>query len=837
MIDVNITEQKVFNQFKNGKAFTDNLADFTRNLTGSVMEKIRISTTYEVQVIKKLGQPNAPRQHTTSFDGNTLIIDKNDNVNWNADGFFVGQTVFIIAEGGGSTQTNANRFITKIVGDTIEINAGFGSYPPPIGPDPNYTILLQTPLRAIQFNFGLIENDDNFSAISLVTESSMGYYGVEIGAAGGVPGFPTWGRQTNFVDLDPLGKFKDFVTGSARARFVGGNSNNTSQTFEVEHDLVIAPWYLEGQLDDLLNGTLPDYLEGTNSLKYVTQSEFREVLNDPNRSYSSQEDQTLGSVAGFGESFNGFNNFYNVDSISYEEEATGNSADGILLGSRTKITIVVSKEGGTLVNGDRFGVYISFLPSESDYIGTEDTNMLENFLYDNDLNIAGGPPSAGSDFIKSMSSTVAAGIMTIEVEVEYSLSQQSYLAAQLAADNGKFLIGVQSGDNALPSGNSDRVTNLGDLRDYDESADIPGLAEVNNLQIYPPNEFIGVGEGFTDGFLWPEDGIVATFDFDINKNKNAVINTLEFAILALNLITDEEFILDSFQIDLSQVVFQGINQQADVETTRNYILKNGSQFNLIQFKTGALAAGIQTYECIYAQKVPWQDWIENLDVAPVFYDNTKPNNNLNNKASNYSNINDFFIRLAVISNLAGTSELGVSGNTNYEIVSPAIQINDYTEDGQPIPEWSGVIETFRESNMENLNGAILTGENTVFRCTWTNSNGPVVSLDDLWAIHRIEETQQPGYAIEELGNLDDFPSGQKLIPVFGNPLLLLYLDSGNVVTECLIDGSQVSSNVEYNISARLHNSTVIPQNFKLTSPAGAIKDTSGAVPVSKTLSP
>src|SRR5690606_17667636 len=41
-INILVTEQKFYNQFKNGVGFTDNLGDYNNNLAGSVMNKIKV---------------------------------------------------------------------------------------------------------------------------------------------------------------------------------------------------------------------------------------------------------------------------------------------------------------------------------------------------------------------------------------------------------------------------------------------------------------------------------------------------------------------------------------------------------------------------------------------------------------------------------------------------------------------------------------------------------------------------------------------------------------------------------------------------------------------------
>ncbi len=170
---------------------------------------------------------------------------------------------------------------------------------------------------------------------------------------------------------------------------------------------------------------------------------------------------------------------------------------------------------------------------------------------------------------------------------------------------------------------------------------------------------------------------------------------------------------------------------------------------------------------------------------------------------------------------------GVSGFTDYLFLSPTVGVFDYTKDGNIPAEWSGVIETFDATGSTNLSLAVLTGQDTLLRTTWTNVNGAVTSLVGLWGINRIEEAGQLGYQITEMSSINAPASGQILKPSTGS-LLNVYLNAGNIVMECLIDGSVAAAGLNYNLSSRIHDATGIVDG-KLTSPLSETKETSGVV--------
>jgi len=166
---------------------------------------------------------------------------------------------------------------------------------------------------------------------------------------------------------------------------------------------------------------MPDLLAGLNSLKYVFSPGFRTVLSNPNTEKEETYEDNLGSVAWFNENFNGFNNNYQVDSITYEDEPTTDSADGILISGKTKVTINVTDLVGTFSVGERAGVYVSYLPSQTEYQNTTLTDLKDNFIYDNAINNKGLAGVAGQNFITNFEIATGTGAdkMVLTFEVEY----------------------------------------------------------------------------------------------------------------------------------------------------------------------------------------------------------------------------------------------------------------------------------------------------------------------------------------------------------------------------------------------------------------------------------
>ncbi len=829
-VTTQIVTTEFLNEFKNDVGFVSNLGDFTNNFTGSVMENVKFIQTLDISWKVTYSSPNGSAAQfawTFSLTGTVLTITRSQG-NFRTDGFAVGDTVDLFI---------FTTFITLYagipvlsingVGNIMLVDLGTGVFP---AAQTSITIHGVSPLVGLKYSFGLIENQEAFNVQSKVSGNQQGYYSGDIGL-----GSP---RSTAFVPMIRLGVPQGWQTGSMRVRYVSDPAPRI-QRFEIEHIFTIVPYYLDGELNNLQNNIIPTLLNGLASLKYVYDADFRVVLTNQNTSKLSRYDYDLGDIAWFGETFNGLQPDYAVTSVTYEEQITAASASGILIGGKTRIRVTLDKLSGAFVGAERFGAYISYLPAQAEYTNTTLSNLKQNFLYDNALNNAGLGPVAGQDFITAISATIVSGDLEIIIDMEYSSAQKAFLSAKFNQGPVRFLLAIQGGDITKANANSDRLLVLADVELYDQSPDISDLMHVKKFDIYGHDEQIGVDTPSTNKTLWNEDGIVIDYTFDVNLNLEAVLNSLSFAIVAYNPTTDQFWIINEFPFSpLSAIISSGV-QQINVTTTRGYILLSGDQFDDMTIAVGSQAAGLQDYDGRYSQKVPWQQWLQDLNVDTSFYNVAEPHNNFNKKASNYSALFGYEIRFAVFANLSGKSPLGVTGVTDYLFLSPEITVFDYEKDGILPPIWSCVIQTLDPVTMTDLGGAIQTGADTLFKVTWTNSLGPVAAIGNLWGINRIEETLQPGYAIAELSSLNlPLPAGQQLLkakPTF--TLLDVTLVAGTIVFECLIDGSLIQQGKNYNLSSRIHDPDFIDPGAKLTSPDDVIKDTSGAGSTTKIQAP
>ena len=309
-----------------------------------------------------------------------------------------------------------------------------------------------------------------------------------------------------------------------------------------------------------------------------------------------------------------------------------------------------------------------------------------------------------------------------------------------------------------------------------------------------------------------EDGLLLSYDFWLDTSKDAILNTLNLRVVAWNNTDDTYFVLNNYEIPIIATIVSGI-QNISLDQTRLFPLHINDQFNFVQITTDLLVGTKQHYTLLIALKISWQDWIAQIDADTVFFNASKPLGNLNKKASNYSEINDYSIKFSLLANLDGTNDIGETGTTDYNMITPAIIVSDYDAS----TDWTSTIQTFDAVTLVDLGGAISQTNNTIVKGTHVNSGGAITDITDYWAIHRIEKTGQLGYAIQELSTIHPYPATNILIPLSTETRLKKYLDTGDVITECLIDVTKLEAGVQYNLSCRISDGAggaVVPTDAK-----------------------
>ena len=791
-VNIDISSFKCFNQLRNGEDFDQNPNEFTPNLVGNVGEKVKIEFSADFSY-------NSSAEGSEIWNVQGGRIERSTG-NFKDDGIVVGNRLTFYKSWSNRFDVNNIEFFADV--DSISSDGTvltftlFAGAQSTVGEVTNVGFTIDTALftenlyTASLLRYGLINNDEPFNFISKTTKGQQVFYAIEL-------------ALFSEVDYISLGKLKDWVSGKSTIELVPSPEDTFVARYNITHEFVLNPWYILEFKTNLLNDTVPELLTGDNSLKYAFDLEFRQTLTDI-ASKKNRFTEDIGGVVGwFGENFNGFNNNYQINSISYEDNDTTDPLDGIGINNNTKVTVIIARKTGSITTDFSASAHISLLPvSESEYQETE-TDMVQNFLFDS-LTLAHPDTSnTGTGIIKSLDSVLNAGILTLTYVITYDTLDKLRLT-----EDSEYITWIQIEDDTLATGNSDRVAILADLRNYTDANFVADFLNFTEYDFFTHELERGVDDpkaAITDGIN--EDGIALSTRFSSDASKNVVINTIRHALIARNLTTGIFFELDNYDVDIGATITDGDGvQQFTIQVGRGYDLLADDQFNLVELLTKNKVVDDQFYEGYFGQKIKWQDWISNGDVDTVFFDSAFPNDNLNFRTSNYSEKNDYEIFLATIVNVSGNDDLGRSVTGDFIQLGNKIIVDDYDDN----PDITGVIETFDPDTGQSLGGAVLyNGKDTVVKTTYTRVASEAVD----YAIHRIEPSLSLGTGIQELSSKFPFPANNIMIPIIGQTQLNITDNGLTVITESLISGAKVQEGIDYKLSSRIGAGLVAPVSF------------------------
>lgn len=798
-VSTQITSQKFYSQYRNDEDWLTLPDDFTSFLIGNVGEKLRV--VMQMNLRWNTGLDGSP-QDGFAASGNTITRQAGSFFD---DGFALGDTVSAYTSGGTIASPNivADAVITYIDATTVIVDLAVSN------PSPSYAFFImegKSNLEGCFFKYGLIENQESTNYDSKIDFNEQAYSVNGLVAAGvGVP------LQMNEQDSANV---KSWINGRVDVSFEGTLNTGTIKQYEIIHEFIILPYFIEGWLANLQNGTVPTLLNNNKALKYVFEADFRQSVNNPNESKIVDQDSVLGNTGFDGQNFNGFVNEFSVSNLVKTEVSSGNSTDAIIVTSKTRFTFDATKASGNFAGNEPVIVMISYLPEQADYLDPTKT-VEENFLYDTLRAVTGGGAVSGS-IIKDLDVThvPATPTLNITVDFEYTAAQQAVL------DNSKHygvwvLVGSDVASFTVNKSNllDDRSRLAVDVDQYVKNPDIPNLirGNVQSLFFRHYREF-GVDAGKTDVKGWVEDGYLWWVKFDKLTSQQSTIIGAKFHYAAFK---DQNnwFPIRTHTFDIgpnstivpNQFSPQLDNQIIQVDGRRGFNLEQDDQFNLATFNTRPiLDNSVEINEILTGFKLSWEEWEALQGADPVFFDPTNQygNNGFNRESTHYQ-ANGYTLRTLIVLEIEKDGVV-----TDYVISSPDFDVHTYDEDGNAKPRWACSLNTRSADSSINFNGAVKTDEDSRIVGTFTPQT--YVSGLTYFAVIRIDDQLGNENSIRELSSMAtvtgafNAPSPiSELKPLAGETGSLI-TDTGAVVrVECLIDHTKLQKGLCYKISCHL----------------------------------
>jgi len=676
-----IISNKFYNQIRNGINFSANLGEFATSVKSNAGDVIKLVQTIELGVIFNSDETSLVTVNTMPWDALISEIDA-PSIDWISGGFYPSAVIRVERGGIGGNITIVN--ITGVGNSKL--------------------IISSADMTSIILALGLTDGEEYSDLIfKLISVPSHCIFKYKLNPSD--LGTPTYvspldlNEQSYYVnDLDTslvaqnmifLGGMEGSNMATVDIKFVS-TLDNYLHRFEINNTFK-NPYYVAGQLTNIESATNPDDLIGDSTLRY---DNYFEMGTPAYHSSIFNNIGLTGDCGYFNENFNGKINNYTVENVVI----TNPDSTGKLESTKTNSLSFDVTTTGTWNAGEGAVLAHSKLPTLSEYqLKTDDYDDV--WIFDNIYNDESAAPVSSGIFTNFQFSIVAANKITVTVDIDFSAAQKLRIL-----DTSYYGLWFQVANVDLSNPDLiDRVSLVVDVDTYTKNTDVDNL-----ITAYDPEfreEFRGLsGVNYTnfaggDGDLW-----TMKFQFSTDTVRGAQILSAKFKIIAENL-SDP---LDTFEVGNSTVFPLGI-PIVTTDGTYIYQIINIDSINLLNLPDDAilkkldvtmnvpasLPSTTQDVEFITGFQVPWRDWIENLNVPISLYDVTKPQNNRNNKTSNYSGLSSY--------NIYGVLELSIFNTvettpTIYQLYSDSSNIIDFDAAG-----WigfNGDVKLYDEDGLE-----------------------------------------------------------------------------------------------------------------------------------------
>lgn len=785
MNNFNVISKKFFNEYRNGAAFGSNLSEFTDRLQGNkggilqLLEVIEVGTIVNESETTDIQFFELPFASFAKFTAPLLDFEE--------EGLYLGAALLIEFDGtsvvgtcAGVTGTNNIDLQVDSATRTLLLAAGFENG------DIREDIVIKVTSSPIflTYKYGLTQN---------FVDAAPNYNSLY----GGQQNYQLKGITGSFQTMTWVGNLEGSNLGTARIKF-NTTVDDYKHQFTIEHTFKL-PFFEQGEQTNL-NGVLnPLNLLGSNSLRYNNGFFFGGLTNITVAQF--EDIGGVGNVGYFDENFNGFVNNYTIENLLITNFGTSGTIEGTLVNIIT--FDIISSAGNWTAGVDEVIFTHSKLPTIDEYDSqTEDFDDI--WLFENIRNVEGVAPVSNlggilSDFEFDIDGGDPARL-NVTVKVTFNTTRQ------LKVTNiSEFLLYVTVAHNDLSDPDLvDRVNAIVKQGTYVSNLDVTGLITTFQPDIYEHWDFDSGTKFFTNFDGWDGDFLGIDFTFTTDVVQGAIVKDFKFKLVAddgttiFQLLSIPIAITKIGTVTIDSKEFQLLNK----DFPASFNMPVTDQLN--QLELGAIipsspAPVVQTWNGKLGFRVSWRDWIQNLDVPESFIDFTKPNDNQNEKSSNYSGVSSFEIK-AMIELVMG-SDTGV--DTTYLLLSDISSILDFDDAGGS--SFSAVTNLFDANGDATSN--LFTDQNVRIEIEFSHTLG-TITLADIWGRIWIEPDQttlQP-FDLSTDKDLNDVNSPLQPTDTLssGNTQFVEIISILNKVTLiCQTNKNNIIDGLVYNVYGRL----------------------------------
>lgn len=725
------------------------------------------------------------------------------------NGFKIGDSIAIVGSPtNDGTYTIAN--VTDTVITTVQaLNTENG---------PDSSIYGTTLITDLDYYFDLIDNNSQKSDFVSATDKGtvQKYSATGLDASVATPVSLSIATQSR-------GWSSDILSGNFGEGTVIGVSNaGYKQSFKITTVFYMTRIWTNELINNFSNRSAPEEYKNGNCLKHVCKIDGKFNQYDPIISHTGSLLNQQAATGWFNQSNTQKQAEYTIGSIQYQNDATSEYLTQLEGSIINRVTIMINSASGKFVSGtSQFIINHSLCPlDESVYINTS-TTLLQNIRLDKKLVTSdqaavngvnfGGDYQALTDIVIT---NFSANQVVIVFKIDYSAATKAILKSRIDTDRYyDFIISCQ--DVAITTTkNIDRVNVIADfnIADYDmREKTIFGLLDYFHCSKFPNAGIFETNE--IKGYQGDPGYIEIPFYIETAVVDNKTPTLLQLAVQFVSTKTgNKDFVIEEKVFNISDVRKLNNIQTIDVQSTRGFILPEGSAFNFANIVRYAEAdSGTQiAYKLQYGFVLRFEEWIQVVQSAVGgsvdIFKNVK---DVVQAWKRYSTGNGWALNFRMNAVMKGYSDL----ITNFTAQVPVTIL----EDGDASPDGTNFeteIKYFNSADVEidailkdeptRIVGAFI-GDPTIFPAGMTTIKGYVVILDEFGTIFNRR------VATTEMDSESDSPFSVADLPVLQNPVS--QMNSNNL--RMTIFTNRIIFDTIYT-PPQINNSLNMLVNFKIT---------------------
>lgn len=636
-VTAQFTDRKWFTQYKNGVTLDQNTSDFTTNLRGVPLEKVKF--VGEVIIYQVIPITDFFIALFNGVDATGGFSIKSQSTDFSE--LAVGDRIQLIWQSGWAISGT----VTSVDKDLIFCDNGLGQ-PLPDG-DGNSNgvnhsgedyIVVENTIDYLKYKWGFSDGNGEKNTKSRLDgrTNSFEISGITSSAQNAVKSLLNANDDELMVTRLP-----NFII--PENKFLVNRA--LAQRFLVEHTFTVDE-YSEDDISSIEEGTFPDRYLGELTQNYFASLEFRNTESAPETAkvldYLDESD-----LGWYREKFNeGVNNF-SISNVNITRLSNGDPLDEISSQEPSKVSLTVTGNtdvfgGGlgysvahkTLLTGDVYEFADIGNPS-NDYSSLFDFESLPN----NDLSTVTG------SIIRNL---VASNITPTSADIEFEVHVgKTY-------DETKYLSALIIGDVRTNNINRKTVTIPIKVGIYQNDFDIEGLLDNVSIKLFQRNCDPYSDSGNSSMPMVQGDFIYTRLQFEVI---DGLIDSIE--LLTVNGNGEE---IDSFEIDTSGFLI--VNSEQEIEEILATPYSHGLDGIIRKVSTGV-------YEVIFPYRMPFEKLIKVNGLSYQFFNQNEPNKGFNESA---------FYQQSLGTDIKIAYKIGMFAEnrvTYYRYKSPKILVRDF----------------------------------------------------------------------------------------------------------------------------------------------------------------